>query len=479
MLSAIIGIGFLHRLLFLNTRQLWTDELMQGLIIQNATPLQILSRLQRGMDLASPLDFLFQKGITSLFGQSNWAMRLHAVLFGTIAIWFFYRVATFLFDHRVAVFSSLLFAFFPLAVHYSQEARPYSLLLMLSIASYDLTLRQLFGNPRKRRQSWILMVMIDVLLLYTSYLGALVLLSQFAAIMISFWKSGIALQSDVVLPDPEVKFGSISKSNLLGWCLGAGVASLAFVPWIIYTFERPLLTPVSAILDPKLPLRLVKEFGDNSYLIAALLLTGMIFGVCTLMRNGQRNKLSWLVIWLIVPIPVLLLIEAWFGYFFAIRHLLYATPPAILLCGYGLTAWNRKVASAEKGHIRFRPAAIAATLLITGSLWIGYSHTHGIHADWSGTAAFLNRNVKSGDAVSMPMVSSLLGFHAPRLLSFDSKDLDPGVGSLRMPNIRRRVVVCYEGLYPNPCAEFKEEAQRNHAWTRYQLKGFDVFTRSR
>jgi uncharacterized membrane protein len=111
-LLAIIGIGFIQRLLFLDTRQLWTDELMQGLIIQNATPLEILSRLRHGMDLASPLDFLLQRSITFLFGQSNWAMRFHAVLFGTIAIYFFYRVAAFLFNQRAAILSTLLFAFF-------------------------------------------------------------------------------------------------------------------------------------------------------------------------------------------------------------------------------------------------------------------------------------------------------------------------------------------------------------------------------
>ena len=91
-LAVILGVGFLHRLLFLGSRQLWTDELMQARIIKSASVGDILARLREGMDLASPLDFFIQKGMTLLLGDSSWALRLHAVIFGTLSIWILYRI---------------------------------------------------------------------------------------------------------------------------------------------------------------------------------------------------------------------------------------------------------------------------------------------------------------------------------------------------------------------------------------------------
>jgi len=139
----VLGVGFAHRLLFLGSRQLWTDELMQARILKLASPAEMLSRLRDGLDLASPLDFLVQKGMTFLLGESAWALRMHAVIFGTLSIWIFYRIARFWFGERVALYSATLFAFFPLAYHYSQEGRPYSLLLFLSLLSYDILFRRL------------------------------------------------------------------------------------------------------------------------------------------------------------------------------------------------------------------------------------------------------------------------------------------------------------------------------------------------
>ena len=107
-IAIILGVGFLHRILFLGMRQLWTDELLQARMIKNASLTGILSRLRGGMALASPLDFFVQKGVTTLLGDSTWALRLHAVLFGTLSIWIFYRLARFLFGDRVASSSATI-----------------------------------------------------------------------------------------------------------------------------------------------------------------------------------------------------------------------------------------------------------------------------------------------------------------------------------------------------------------------------------
>ncbi len=322
---------------------------------------------------------------------------------------------------------------------------------------------------------------VDVLLLYTSYLGALILASQFAGFMFSLLRnSNSTAQSERASKKVGAALGSVSMPQFLIWCSAALVAFLIFYPWIHYTFARPHLAPASEVVDPRIPLRIIKELGDNSYPMAILLLAGMILGIRALMRHGQQNALIWLVTWLIVPIPLLLGIEVWAGYFFAIRHLLHATPPIILLCGYGLSSLGKRLAILPNSPDKISFPAIAfSILMICGSVWIGYVHTHGVPADWSGTAAFLHKNVHAGDAVSMPKISALLAYYDPGLEAYVSGDLDPGSGSLSAPGVQRRIVVCYNNLFPDPCAPFRIQAQNDSAWIKHHIAGFTLFLRSR
>lgn len=475
--AILAAIGFLHRLLFLGARQLWTDELMQARIIKLASPAEILSRLRGGMDLASPLDFLVQRGMTSLFGDAAWAMRLHAVIFGTLAILVFYRLACFLYGQRVALYSTVLFAFFPLALHYSQEARPYALLMLLSLVSYDALLRQLYGRQR-HPLGWLLVAAVSALLLYTSYLGALILISQFFGIVLSAaWKRNLKIPAGSNAPESSdaVDWGQVFVFSL---CALAAVAT--FYPWVRFTWAKPLLAPVSEIMDPKLVLRLIKELGDNSYPIAGLLLIGAVTGVRALVRHKDRRSLVWLLTWFVIPIPVLLAVEVWAGYFFAIRHLLHATPPLVLLAGYGLSYVGERLTILS--HLPYHlssPAIAFAAVLIVGSVWIGVMHTHNEPADWRGTSEYLNGLVADGDALAMPKVYPLLEYYYPGLAAHRTGDLDPGAGSLGGAAVMRRIVVCYDKMWPDPCGSFRTPALRDPVWVKHQFTGFMVFLRNK
>lgn len=290
--AVIMGIGLVHRLMFLGTRQLWTDELLQARIIKFASPAEILSRLRGGMDLASPLDFFVQRGMTLLLGDSTWALRLHAAIFGTLSIWIFFRLARFLFGDRVALYSTTLFTFFPLAYHYSQEARPYSLLMFLSLLSYDLLLRQLYDKDRPW-QGWLPIAGVSALLLYTSFLGSLILVSQFAGLVLATIQNPRpgAIQDREENGTQRFEFSPTRWSQVVMYSLTAMAAFALFYPWMRFVWAKPLLAPASEIMNPKLVLRLIKELGDNSYPVAGLLLIGTITGVRALLRHGRRKSL--------------------------------------------------------------------------------------------------------------------------------------------------------------------------------------------
>jgi hypothetical protein len=480
-LAIILGVGFLHRLLFLGARQLWTDELMQARVIKSASPVEILRRLRGEMDLASPLDFMVQRGVTVLLGNAAWALRLHALVFGTLSIWIFFRLARRLFGERVALYSTILFAFYPLAYRYSLEARPYALLLFLSLLSYDLLLSQIYGKDRSWK-GWLLITGISTLLLYTNFLGSLILISQFAGLMLAMLYKP-RTESDLRNHDTEREHlipVRVKKRHAWAYLLAAFTALALFYPWIRYEWARPHLSPASEIAQPKVILILIKGLGDNSYPVAVLLLLGAVAGMWVLFRHGRHNALFWLASWFLVPIPALWLAEVWAGYFFNIRHVLHLTPPILLLAGYGISHLGNKLALLPQMPRPIHAVGLSyAGLLICMSIWISQDHARSETADWLGVATFLNETVRPGDAVSMPVVNALLEYYYPRLRDFRAGDLDPGPGSLAETGIRRRIVVCREQLWPDPCAAFRDPASRDSAWATRAFNGFTVFIRER
>ncbi len=480
-LAVILGVGFLHRLLFLGTRQLWTDELMQARIIKSSSVAEMLVRLREGMDLASPLDFFIQKGMTILLGDSSWALRLHAVIFGTLSIWIFYRIARFLFSERVALYSAALFAFYPLTYHYSQEARPYALLTFLTLLSYDLLLNQVYGKDRPRR-GWLAIGAVLTLLLYTSFLGGLIVLAQFAGLVLfSMWRP--ELQGTLQTTEDERRALSPSAlrwSHVAFFAVAALAALILFYPWMRFAWSRPSIAPAAEILNPKLILRLIKELGDNSYPAAALLMIGAVTGIRALLRHGRRISMMWLLTWFLIPIPALLLIEVWAGYFFAIRHILHATPPLLLIAGYGLSYVGERLVLLP--HLPYQlssPAIVYAGLLMAMCVWIGQVHSHSEPADWLGTASFLQRTLRPGDVVAAPMVYPLLEYYYPGLESFRVPDIDAVAGLPASEDGRRRMVVCYDKVFPDPCQGFRTAAQQDPSWIQQPFTSFIVFIRGK
>ncbi len=480
-LAVILGIGFIHRLLFLGTRQLWTDELMQARIVKFGSVADILRHLRGGMDLASPIDFLVQRGTVLLLGDSTWALRLHAVIFGTLSIWIFYRVARFLFGERVALYSATLFTFFPLAYHYSQEARPYALLMFLTLLSYDLLLRQVYGKTR-RWQGWALVACVLTLLLYSSFLGYLILISQFVALVLAvIWKPVEAsAQGGEELQGRAQAASQARWTQVAYYALAATGALLLFYPWIRFVWVRPLIAPPSEIFNLKLILRFIKELGDHSYPVAGLLLLGVVTGIRAMIRHGRRNTLLWLLAWFLLPIPVLLASEVWAGYFFAIRHLLHVTPPLLLIAGYGLSYVGERLTILP--HLPYQlssPAIVYAGLMIVISLWIGQIHAHSEPVDWRGTAAFLDEVARQGDALSLPKIHPLLEYYYPGLEAYRVDDLDPGPGSLAGDAVKRRIVVCFGTAPADPCGAFSAPALKDPAWMKRQFAGLTVFLRTK
>ena len=89
-------------------------------------------------DIHPPLYYLLLHGWMNFFGDSVFAVRSLSVIFAAGAVVVTYFVGRTLFDKRVGVLSALLFSVSVFELQLSQEARMYSLMVLLACTSMVL-----------------------------------------------------------------------------------------------------------------------------------------------------------------------------------------------------------------------------------------------------------------------------------------------------------------------------------------------------
>ena len=137
-LLCILALAALLRFLGLGVKQLWLDEILQLLHSSPDTVRGILEGVARDRG-GAPLDYLIQHlFITNLPGPIEWTARVHAAVFGVLAVYLIFVLCQTLFHNpRWSLLSALLLCFYPFHHHYSQEGRPYSLFRRLILISLN------------------------------------------------------------------------------------------------------------------------------------------------------------------------------------------------------------------------------------------------------------------------------------------------------------------------------------------------------
>ncbi len=473
-LGVILGVGFVFRLLLLGKRQLWTDELLQALVVRSDTLGALLNKLRDGIVLPVPLDFIIQKGFVSILGESAWSLRLHAVVLGTLSLWIFYRIARLLFGDRVALYSTTLFTFLPLHYHYSQEGEPYALLTFLALLSFELLLRLVIKRSAGG-WAWLSLAATLLLLLYSSVIGFAVLAAQLSCLLVA--------ASNVRSPDAGIHEGrAIADLPTIGWkvVLLYGLCALAaialFLPWAFMFWTKPVTSALPDLVHPKILVRLIRELGDNSYAVACLLLIGVGTGTSALMRHGCGRHLRWMTCWFLVTLPAIFLIDLCAGSSFRIAQILPAVPALALLAGYGLSYMGERMTILDELPIQVSfPALVYAGALILTSAFIARSHWGRELVDYTGTVRYLNESLRPGDLLVVPKAYSLLEYYSPALSELRVGVPDPGPDQWAASQTKGSVIVCHDAIKPDPCAGFRSRAINDSAWNRREFRGLTVF----
>lgn len=312
------------RLLHLSQQSFWLDEVMTVNMVRRLIPSLTMS------STTPPLYYIMMSYWMGLVPETEAMVRLPSVFCGVAVVALVFFLGRRLFDRRVGLAAALLMAVSPFHIHYSQEARAYSLMVMLTLASWLLLVRVMDRESPLRFAAW---AVTTVLLLLSHNYAVFLVAAQVAFILIWGRHHGIRLSR---------------------WLIGIGLVGILFLPWI-----RVLLIMIEQLRNAQYWIQppgisdFVKLYrmmcSDSGWLMKIdllLVLAGLVwwrfrFGAGTEQRHG-RTAIPLLGSWL--GLPLILMVAASFFLFplYQHRYALAILPPFLLLVAWGAVGHGRR-----------------------------------------------------------------------------------------------------------------------------------------
>ncbi|MBU0764680.1 MAG: glycosyltransferase family 39 protein [Bacteroidetes bacterium] len=351
----IITGGAALRLYKLDYQSLWNDELTT---IRRTGYDYLPDVITKGLNIHPPGLNVFYYFVTHIFGDSPVIVRMPAVLAGIASVYLIFLLACRLYSRKEGLISAALTAFLWCPVYYSQEARPYSLLIFLTLLVVWLLIRFIDRFGKGNKYSIYLLMLYGftaIICSYIHYFGTLfIFLLGVTALVYSFRRKQMFLR-----------------------LLTVHLAVLAaFSFWIPGMFRQFTGEP-SYILDV--------HFIDFIYYFEFLFnwsepLTKLVFFsycflfVYTIYRFTRRKKYKtpakvffspeiMLGLWMIAPFWITYLISDIFVNVLTLKNLIISLPPAYILFSRAITA------AAVKPVFQFALSAVILFLFLWNLLF--------------------------------------------------------------------------------------------------------------
>ena len=347
--------------LYLDADSFWLDE-AYSISFVNASWSQlweIISRREPNMSLY----YVLLKIWVRVFGDSEFAVRSLSAIFAVAGVIMTYAVGVRLFNIPTGLTASFILAVNAFFIEYAQEARCYTLLLLLIVFSMYLFIRAI---EMQRYKYYIALGLTNALVLYCHFFGFFVLIAQ--AISLVFLSPG------------TIRWRRIITSAIL---------TVSLVTPLVFPILAQGTYSISSSSKPSLQsiVYLFMSFTGNggkfllmSYFVPCFLSFAILVrGAISFKRSRTLWRHGLLFFWLFVPILCLYLISQ-FKPSFTDRYMFSCLPALVILTGAGLLSFRSKILS-----------LIATSLLIILSVYTLFSGYYP-HAkeDWR-SATRLNR----------------------------------------------------------------------------------------
>jgi len=240
-LLGIVLVGAFLRIYHLGTQSLWLDEVTSVNWSLLSVPQLVQTTAQ---DVHPPLYYFLLHYWMMIFGTSEFGVRLLSAFFGILAIPMIYAVGRQLFNKEVGLIAALIFSLSLFNITYSQEARMYSLMVLLALLSMYFFWRFLQQGNLVSSVGYVLST---TLLVWTHNFSWFVVIAQ-----------NIYVVTLLVLSKDR-------RYGLRRWVVLQVIVVALFVPWMVILIQQILRhLAAGSLLGPPTITTLIYTFSSYS-----------------------------------------------------------------------------------------------------------------------------------------------------------------------------------------------------------------------
>jgi 4-amino-4-deoxy-L-arabinose transferase-like glycosyltransferase len=364
LVGALTVLATLLRLFNLGERSLWFDELVSAAPVRMGSALDVLDFLNSWPD-HTPVAYLLTWSLRGL-GGSEAAVRLPFALAGALNVPAMYLLGKAVGGSRVGLVAALFLAIAPFAVYYSQEARPYTLMMLFG------TLQALFALRAARNgaaRDWLVLAGVTVLLLYTGYLA----FASSAAVAV-FICVVLAVETIAAARRPTIE-SKQERLRLLArqwaWAVSsAALVLLCYIPWISHFIGFATNPGIGFNRLPKgyqvqwHDLQTLLEQVGLTDLWLALVAVGLVTAIIWIARHQRRPEGLLLLLWPVVPVLGFWLYAGEATLKLEVRYFSFVYLGCVLLLAAGLESAATLLSRRQRPLAWSRHAAFAVCVLL-------------------------------------------------------------------------------------------------------------------
>ena len=392
------------------------------------------------------------------FGQSPYFIRSLSVLMATLTLPAIYWLGRLLFDRRVALIAAALFTFNAYDVRYSQEARSYSLFVLLATFSSGLLVWWLAEPSRRRLREYIAA---SVLAAYSHFYALLLLAAHWLTL-----KLARPPQIAEDLPSSRLRRAWWTTGLLvLPLLTFVGKTGAGPIRWIHRPGARDLVEFFEHLCgSDHWPLALL-------YVAACAVVLSSV-GPRLWKRHPSRDvwRLQFLLIWFFFPI-VLTVLLSFARPIFLGRYMIFCLPPLLILAAAGLERLRRRW---------MLGAALVVMLFFSlqGVFFI-YDHDFDSERDASESASnFILHQAKPGDAILFHIAETRIPYEFARSLRAGGDTASANFTDKLGPEIvfpHHGQALDYRDFTGKPAPDLVRQAASGHAqlWLMLMNNGTD------
>ena len=387
-LLLITAVAIALRFFFLERKPFWFDECFSVEVARLSW--HDFARLMWWREANMSLYYLLLRGWLH-FGSSPFFIRTFSVLASLAALPAVYQLSNKLFDRRVAMIAVALASCNAYSIRYAQEARSYSLLLLLATLSSFFFVCYVGRFPKAKPEGYVLA---SALAVYAHLYALLLIAAHWLSLRLkrkASSKPNHALSAEF---RPVWIAIGLCVLPLLGFVAKTGAGPIR---WIGHPSFRDVLDFLEHLA------------GNDGAGLLLLYLAAASAGFLPLRRRRFWSgsglevwRYQFLSMWLIFPVALTLLLSLARPLFLA-RYFIFCLPPLIILAAAGL-------ANLRKGWMLAGCLAAMLLLSLQGTLSY-YDHDFDLQRDGAGAAtSFILDHSRPGDAILFHIAETRVPF---------------------------------------------------------------------